>query len=160
MRLFGIARRRFLALVAAAGAALLARRGRAASAPASLEPALAAFIDTLLPADDMSPAASELGIAKTMLAESAADELYTRLITVGCAFLDRAAEGKFAESNARVRDVIVTWMTEADYDEVPRRFYEVVRQRAVELYYSRTEGWGGLPIRRPPQPLGYPDHWK
>lgn len=149
-----------LALFAAACGALLARRGAAASAPASLEPTLAAFVDTLLPADDLSPAASDLGIAKTMLAESAGDELYTRLITVGCAFLDRAAEGRFDESNARVREVIVSWMSEADYDEVPRRFYEVIRQRTVELYYSRPEAWGGLPIRRPPQPIGYPDHWK
>lgn len=139
---------------------MLARRGRAAPAPVSLEPTLAAYVDTLLPADDVSPAASELGIAKAMLTESAGDALYTRLITAGCAFLDRAAEAKFAESNARVREVIVSWMSEADYDEVPRRFYEIIRQRTVELYYSRPEAWGGLPIRRPPQPIGYPDHWK
>jgi hypothetical protein len=79
---------------------------------------------------------------------------------VGCRFLDRAAEGSFAASNARVHGVIVDWMSQSDYDEVPRRFYELIRQRAVELYYSRQQAWGGLAISRPPQPVGYPDHWK
>jgi hypothetical protein len=165
----GAARRRFFSglLLAVAQAALLGSRSRAASAAelaaaanAALEKTLAGFLDTILPADALSGSASDLGLPKRILGEAAGDELYSRLIAVGCQWLDRAAEGSFASSNPRVHHVIVTWMAESDYNEVPRRFYELLRQRAVELYYSAPEAWGGLAISRPPQPIGYPDHWQ
>jgi hypothetical protein len=159
------ARRRFVSRLALALTGLSGwRNGAAAAAQAatapSLETTLTAFLDTLLPADALSGSASDLGVHRTLLAESAGDALYARLIAAGCQFLDRAAEGSFAGSSARVREVIVEWMAQSDYDEVPRRFYEIVRQRGVELYYSQPQAWGGVPIRRPPQPIGYPDHWK
>jgi len=166
----GATRRRFFSglLLAAAQTGLLGWSGRAGAAAepgapddaAAVAATLAAFLDTLLPRDALSGSASELGIPAAMLGEAAGDELYSRLIRVGCQWLDRAAEGSFAAAAPRVHEVIVTWMADSDWDEVPRRFYELLRQRAVELYYSRPESWAGLAISRPPQPIGYPDHWK
>jgi hypothetical protein len=54
---------------------------------------------------------------------------------------------------------VVNWMAHADWNEVPRRFYELMRQVSIELYYSTPAAWHGLPIQRPPQPLGYPPPW-
>jgi len=124
-----------------------------------IAPALAAFLDTLLPRDASSGSASDLSIPKEILAESHNDPLYTRLLNAGCQWLDQAAEGSFADAAPRVRDVIVAWAAESDWDGVPRRFYELLRQRALELYYSKPEAWGGLPLTRPPQPIGYPEPW-
>ena len=165
----GATRRRFFSglLLVAAQTSLFGwpRPGEAAENAAPASPAapaatLAAFLDTLLPRDALSGSASDLGVPDTILNESAGDEPYSRLIRVGCLWLDRAAEGRFATSSARVQEVIVAWMADSDWNEVPRRFYELLRQRAVELYYSRPESWAGLAITRPPQPIGYPDHWK
>jgi hypothetical protein len=58
-----------------------------------------------------------------------------------------------------VRVVIVSWMSTSAWDQIPRRFYEILRQRVIELYYARTDTLGGLHIRQPPQPDGYPQPW-
>ena len=164
----GAARRRFFSgfLLVAAQTSLFGwpRAGVSAEPappdPAALAATFAAFLDTLLPRDDASGSASDLGLPGAILKEARGDELYTRLIRVGCSWLDRAAEGSFAAAPPRVHGIIVTWMADSDWDEVPRRFYELLRQRAVELYYCQPEAWAGLAITRPPQPVGYPDHWK
>jgi hypothetical protein len=54
---------------------------------------------------------------------------------------------------------VVHWMSRADWNEIPRRFYELVRQVAVELYFANPAALSGLPINRSPQPLGYPPPW-
>lgn len=121
---------------------------------------LAAFLDTLLPRDALSGSASDLGVPASILAESAGNSAYSDLIGNGCKWLDLAAQGNFAGSAPHARHAIVARMADAKWDTMPRSFYEVLRQRAIEIYYGRPEGWGGLPISRPPQPIGYPDYWK
>lgn len=125
----------------------------------NIAPTLAAFLDTLLPRDATSGSASDLAIPNAILTESHNDPLFTRLLQVGCQWLDLAAEGRFADATPRVREVIVAWAAESDWDGVPRRFYELLRQRALERYYSNPAAWGGLPLTRPPQPIGYPEPW-
>lgn len=164
----GVSRRRFVSGVLGAAAAgslsiawPVAHAGTrdAASAGVRRAATFGAFLDTLLPRDELSGSASDLGIPRQMLMESRGDPQYARLIRLGCRWLDLAAEGSFAEAAPRVREVIVEWMTTSDWDEVPRRFYALVRQRAVTLYYSRSEGWRGLPVTQPPQPVGHPAPW-
>lgn len=157
----GVKRRRFIFYLASLlPAVALAQNGRKTSAEDSrIAATLAAYLDTLLPEDPLSPAASQLGIHTLILDEFAASPIQTRLLRAGCTWLDLAAEGSFREAGPQVRDVIVNWMTQSDWNRVPRRFHEVLRQRAMELYFSRPESLGGLPISRPPQPLGYPEPW-
>lgn len=125
----------------------------------NITPTLVAFLDTLLPSDASSGSASDLAIPNEILVESSNDPIYARLLQAGCQWLDLAAEGRFADASPRVREVIVAWAAESDWNQVPRRFYELLRQRALELYYSKPESWGGLPLTRPPQPIGYPEPW-
>lgn len=164
-------RRRFLArlltlpfmaglLAGLPGVTSAATRNRAlVASDRNIAPTLAAFLDTLLPRDATSGSASDLAIPNAILAESHNDPLFTRLLQTGCQWLDLAAEGRFADATPRVREVIVAWAAESDWDGVPRRFYELLRQRALERYYSNPEAWGGLPLTRPPQPIGYPEPW-
>lgn len=126
----------------------------------SIEPTLVALLDTLLPRDTLSGSASDLGVPNEILAESSRNALYNRLVHAGCQWLDHAAEGSFANASPQVREVIVAWAAQSDWNQVPRRFYELIRQRALGLYYSKPAAWGGTPISRPPQPIGYPEPWK
>ena len=131
-----------------------------AESAATIAATLTAFLDTILPRDALSGSASDLGVPAAIVTAAKGDELYSRLVDVGCQWLDRAAEGSFSASSPQAQLTIVAWMAESPWDEVPRRFYELLRQSALELYYSRPESWAGLEITRPPQPVGYPDHWK
>lgn len=156
----GAQRRRFvLALCALLPASALARVWPRADAE-RIEATLAAYVDTLLPQDALSPSASQLDLHRRIVREFSTLPFQRRLLDVGCAWLDQAAEEPFRSAPPRVRDVVVEWMSQAESDRVPRRFYEVVRQRALELYYSQSEAWGGLPLTRPPQPLGHPEPWR
>ena len=157
----GVKRRRFIFYLASLlPAVALAQTGRKTNPETGrIAATLAAYLDTLLPQDALSPAASKLGIHTRILDEYAASPLQTRLLRAGCSWLDLAAEGSFRDAGQPVRDVIVTWMAQSDWNRVPRRFHEVLRQRAMELYFSHPKSLGGLPISRPPQPLGYPEPW-
>jgi hypothetical protein len=154
-------RRRFtLCLLLAYPSVLLAAKSSTATPSAThLEATLAAYLDTLLPRDEVSPSASDLGLHRQILAESRSSRLQSRLIRAGCHWLDQAAEGSFTAATPEVRVVIVSWMSTSAWDQIPRRFYEILRQRVIELYYARTDTLGGLPIRQPPQPDGYPQPW-
>ncbi len=142
------------------GRAMAATPSRAQAArPQLVTPTLTAFLDTLLPRDVQSGAASDLGVPQAVLAEAARNALYGRLVDIGCRWLDQAAEGRFADAAPEVQQLIVAWAAQSDWNQVPRRFYELVRQHALEVYYSQPAAWGGLPVSRPPQPLGYPEPW-
>ena len=158
----GSRRRRRLLLTIAGGAAVgLAPAVHAAAARADPPNAtFIAFIDTLLPADALTPAASALRVPHDILREAAQNANYLGMIESGCAWLDRAAGGSFAVSSTETRDATVAKMALLGWDAPPRYFYEVLRQRAIELYYAHPASWGGLAITRPPQPIGYPDHAK
>lgn len=160
----GIRRRLVFGLLASAAGTCLTGAWAAPVTAAGLgrtrKATLTAFLDTLLPRDEFSGSASDLGVPASILAESATDPLRGRLIRVGCRWLDLAAGARFTTLDADTQEKIVTWAAGSDWDRVPRRFYEILRQRAVELYYSRPQAWAGLPISRPPQPLGYPEPWK
>jgi hypothetical protein len=159
----GGSRRRFLFTLAGGATAAAAPTCSSAARPATSDPLIAtltAFVDTLLPRDALTPAASELGVAAAVLRQSSANADYRRLVEDGCAWLDRAASGNFAAASPAIRVEAVTRMTALPWEAPPRYFYEALRQRALELYYSDPRSWGGLAIVRPPQPVGYPDHWK
>ncbi|MDZ7734864.1 MAG: gluconate 2-dehydrogenase subunit 3 family protein [Gammaproteobacteria bacterium] len=125
------------------------------------EKTLAAFLDTLMPADE-TPAASELRIDQTLLQKSDGDERYRRLLRNGCLWLERTARRKyqsdFTALTGRQRVRIVELMEQARPRTIARVFFHRVRTDLFEHYYSHPESWKGLDIDRPPQPKGYPDY--
>lgn len=150
------------ALAALAGGCLAAVTGLSAhaQAPAIRKPALAAFLDTLLPEDAFGPAASTLGIAEEILAYAPQGSDLHRLIALGTGWLDGLdAPRAFADLPASTRHDVLRFLEQADRAQVPGRFFFVMRQFAMELYHARAETVADLPINPAPQPEGYPPPW-
>jgi hypothetical protein len=126
--------------------------------------ALEAYIDTLLPGGgDGLPPASALGIPAQMVDLAAEGSLFARLLAAGTEWLDRLDAGgggrPFAALPPATRAEVVAWMAAAPYDEIPGRFYHVVRLIACELYYADPAGRTGMAMHPAPQPTGYLPPW-
>ena len=120
---------------------------------------LAAFLDTLLPRDELSGSATDLGIDRQLWAFSTSEPDFRKLVDYGCRWLNMTGSSPFPALAIEQQIAVVDWMSRADWNEIPRRFYELVRQVAIELYYSNPAALNGQPINRSPQPLGYPPPW-
>ncbi|MGO9443786.1 MAG: gluconate 2-dehydrogenase subunit 3 family protein [Thiobacillaceae bacterium] len=118
-----------------------------------------AFLDILLPRDLLSGSATDLGVDAKLWEFSGLDPRFRRLVALGCQWLDMTGGPRFAELRPEQQLILVNWMTTSKWNRVPRRFYELMRQAAIEIYYSEPASWPGLPITHPPQPLGYPPPW-
>ena len=157
-----IQRRRLLQIVGAffLGRAFDVSPAFAGAAPSPLEQTtFAAFLDVLLPRDDLSGSATDLRVDGQLWDLAKGDARFRRLIGLGCQWLNATGGPPFAELSGEQQSAVVEWMSHSDWNEVPRRFYELVRQTAVTAYYSDPAAWRGMPIKRPPQPLGYPPPW-
>jgi hypothetical protein len=156
-------RRRLLKIVGAffLGQAFDVSSALAGSEPSTRERAtFAAFLDVLLPRDALSGSATDLRVDEQLWELSAAEARYRRLIELGCQWLNMTGGPPFAELVAEQQVALVEWMSGSDWNQIPRRFYELVRQTAVEVYYSDPAAWRGLSLERPPQPLGYLPPWQ
>lgn len=116
--------------------------------------ALTPFIDHLIPADELTPAASALKVPDSIWQQALGDPQLRHLIDVVCQWLDHYGEG-FAALQPDEREVLVQWMSKAPWDSPQRRFFHWVRERAFTLYYTQPASWKGLPTDRPPQPIGH-----
>ncbi|MBI5925258.1 MAG: gluconate 2-dehydrogenase subunit 3 family protein [Aquabacterium sp.] len=116
--------------------------------------ALKAFVDHLIPADELTPAASALKVPEVIWQQAQADAELGRLVEVVCRWMDQYGEG-FAALLPQEREALVTWMSKAPWESPQRRFFHLVRDRAFTLYYTQPASWKGLPMQRPPQPLGH-----
>lgn len=132
----------------------------AKAAPSPSERAtFAAFLDVLLPRDALSGSATDLRVDEQLWMLAHSDARFHRLIELGCQWLNMTGGPPFTDLAAEQQIAIVEWMSNSDWDQVPRRFYELVRQTAVEVYYSNPATWRGMSIEHPPQPLGYLPPW-
>jgi len=154
-------RREALSLISAALAGTIAWGGDVAAmadaAPVAPDPSttFAAFCDTLIPADDLSPSASALGVPARILAEAARSAPLQRLIGFSAAWLDQAAGGRFAEADESLRNGILEAMSQLPWEAPQRRFFDLVRDLAMVYYYSQPAALKGMAVDRPPQPAGY-----
>jgi hypothetical protein len=125
--------------------------------------ALEAYVDILLPGEAGAPPASALGVAAEIEALAPEGTDFRRLISLGTAWLDDVQTGGqpggFAAMPVDAQAQVVAWMAAAPYDEIPGRFYHVLRLFAGELYYVRPEARVGFPLNPAPQPAGYLPPW-
>jgi len=119
----------------------------------------AAFLDVLLPRDAHSGSATDLKVNVELLKFARHDERFLRLIDLGCTWLNMTGKVGFTDLPSTDQIRLVEWMSSSDWNEIPRRFYELVRQTAIEAYFSQPASLAGLPIRGSPQPIGYPPPW-
>ena len=121
-----------------------------------------AYVDTIIPADEYTPAPSGLNIPAEMLTRARRLRTYQRLLRLGCRWLDqsaRAAGGeRFANLDDSRREKIVEQTARPDAEKLPAVLYRVVRIHSMTLYYSRAAGWTGLNYNGPPQPDGFMDY--
>lgn len=116
--------------------------------------ALPLFLDHLIPADELTPSASSLKVHDRIWLAAQTDAGLLRLISVVCDWLDSYGEG-FGTLHIDERDALLQWMSKAPWESPQRRFFHWMRTQAFTLYYTQPASWVGLPIERPPQPLGH-----
>lgn len=153
-----VSRRQALVATLSAGLAPLLPGALAAQGEDALA-SLGAVLDTLLPDDGLTPAASALGIEADLRALIAGNDLMTRLFAAALGWMDGLAPMPFRDLPEPDRVAILDAMATADPNQIPGRFYHILRALAVELYYARPEALAGLPLSPAPQPLGYPPPW-
>jgi hypothetical protein len=121
---------------------------------------LGALLDTLLPPEDGSPGASDLGIVEVML-KAARGTGFGRLIDRGCQWLDQQAGerfgGSFAEISEEQRVAVVQIAEDAPRDSLPNVFFRAVRDDLFDRYYADVRAWPSLGFAGPPQPVGFLD---
>lgn len=132
---------------------------RAAVANTTPMASLASVVDTLLPADDVSPSASALGVDRDIADFVADNEMMTRLFVAALDWMDNLGDEPFHNLPLSQQVEVLTFMESADFNAVPGRFYHILRALAVEFYYARAEAVAGLPLDAAPQPNGYPPPW-
>jgi hypothetical protein len=124
---------------------------------------LPAFLDTLIPAD-ATPSATQLGLQPTLLRHAEGIENYTRLIELGCEWLDTTSASlhrvTFDVASPPRRESVVTFAEASPENSIPRMFFERVRFDLFGLYYASPASWKGLGLSAPPQPRGYFDYAK
>ena len=162
-----LTRRRFFgATVATYVTTSVGSAATATRVPAALSAAefatFSAYVDTLIPADRHSPAASALDVPYQVIDEQSTKPAFVRLIKLGCRWLDRRARASGANTFAALddarRELIVDQTSRPTAERLPNAFFTTVRYRAMTAYYARADGWGGLRYDGPPQPNGFMDY--
>lgn len=118
-----------------------------------------AFVDTLLPDDQITPAGTTLGVDDELRKFILESEPFIRMTEMVCDWLDTIYDAPFAELSPEDRLHIVDYMAEADRNMLEGRFYHLIRLLAIEFYYARTEALVGLDLASAPQPAGYLPPW-
>ena len=93
---------------------------------------LGAWADTLLPADEFSPAASALGVDTAIARAAHDDRRYLRVVADGCRWLDRQAVAQgaaaFEHLDGSGRERIAAMAEQAEARADPRVFFERTRR--------------------------------
>jgi hypothetical protein len=147
----------WLAWLASRDALAAPKRGAKAGAVAvtSVAPkSWSPFMDHLIPADEWTPCASALGVDRQLWAQALKDAEYARLVTFGCQWLDRYHPQGFVGLSFDEREALLTWMSQAPWEAPQRRFFDLVRDHAMTLYYLQPAARRGTLLEEPPQPGG------
>lgn len=120
---------------------------------------LKALVDVIIPRDDQSPSASDLGVHLEIQDALAGQPDLTKLVGMGLNWLDNVAPEAFADLSADQQAEVIAFAANADFNSGPGRFYYVARLFAIQFYYEKAEAIPGLPLNGAPQPNGYPPPW-
>ncbi len=121
---------------------------------------LAAFLDVLIPRDRITGSATDLQVDRQLWSLAESSDNFRRLLAIGCEWLNKTDSVPFSQLTYKQQYKLITWMSESDWQYVPRRFYEIVRNTSMSLYYSQPEARQGLPMHLAPQPEGYLPPWQ
>ncbi len=158
-------RRRFVWAGLVVGLSTLAGRLRGQTNVVSaqvLESGLQAWVEALLPSDEMSPGAGRLDVHLEVLAKAAELRPYRQLLELGLRWADGEARQSgalnFAALDARSATAIVARAEAMGLNAMPGLFFYHTLRDAKAFYYLHEESWAGVGFPRAPQPFGYMDY--
>lgn len=144
------------------GAALVSRLLGTTRAEAEARSTLEAYLDTLIPADELGPGALDLDVPEALETALARDASYRQLLDLGCAWLDDQAaffgEKGFSALGENERSRIVLLAADGEPGSLERTFFETTRRHVFRLYWTRPDAWAGIGYDGPPQPDGFMDY--
>lgn len=144
-----LTRRRFLLLVP-----VLAIAGLAGLSVWRNEATLAAFVDTLLPEDELGPAASSTGAVDAVRRAFDGTHIRQAELQLLTAWLDLAGGGSFAGSSPERRHDIVQSLDRLHEDTIRWKIYRRARGAVMLHYYSSAERAIAAGLPGAPQPGG------
>jgi len=147
-----LTRRNFLILAPVVVLTTLA--GVTASNPRST---LQAFVDTLLPADEFGPAASETGavaVVESTFSGSWTKWFELRKLTI---WLNYSAGGIFANTDASFRDAVIAKLDGLPDTSARWRTYNRARSAVMRHYFGNAGRTLAMGLPGAPQPVGYPE---
>jgi hypothetical protein len=117
------------------------------------------WINTLMPADEQSLSAVELGVPQRLVDKGASDDGYLKLIVAGCRWLDSEARRRgardFSGLDTTDREDVASLAERSEADSLPLVFFENTLEDTFHFYYARRESWVMLGYDGPPQPRGF-----
>jgi hypothetical protein len=133
-----------------------------ASPAASFEETLADYLDTVIPGDELSPGAVELGVLQPILEEAKTDPNVQNFLEEGVRWLNEEARKQGAEDFAGLsedgRDQVVAAAEAAKAGSLENEFFRATRYVVFRLYYMEPQAWPAIGYDGPPQPVGFPDY--
>lgn len=120
------------------------------------------YLDILLPEESGSPSATRLGVDKSLLQQVRASKRLSKIIALGCVWLDQQAQKVGAKDFTALAEdkqiAIVSTAEQSMIKSLPRVFFYWTHRSALQHYYSRSESWRSLGYTGPPQPEGFIGH--
>lgn len=157
-------RRRFLFIATASAlwAGIDRLFGVSTVAPDRLSGGLRGWVDTLLPRDAESPAASELQVHRQIMEKAVRTPGYTRLLKAGMRWADTQAAERGAVSflalNETGREAVAAQAEAMGLKSVPGVFFNQTLKDARQFYYEQASSWAGVGFPHAPQPIGFTDY--
>jgi hypothetical protein len=122
-----------------------------------LQPGLKAVVDTIIPADEFGPAASETGATEAIWAAIEGRPLDQIRLRMALAWLNLRAGGSFALASEATRNAVLRELAGRPIDDPRRRFFDRIRKLTMRHYYGSAARAEALGFVGAPQPTGYPD---
>lgn len=119
------------------------------------------FLDTLLPAFEGTPSASDLGITRLIMKKHRHNRRFQSMLTRAEPWLDTTAQQRFGEDfvdlNEAQRNDIVQLASQSPVRSLPFQLYSQLREESFRFYYSHPTVLTDLGSQIP-QPLGFLDY--
>lgn len=123
---------------------------------------LAAWVDTLLPADGAAPGALATGVAERIVVAAQANASYRELLVAGLAWANaraqRSGAASFEALPAAGRASVVAQAEAEPAGSTPRVFFQATLDDTHFHHWADPRSWAELGYPGPPQPAGFMDH--
>ncbi len=159
-----VTRRRFVSTTASLAGSVAGLESLPATGaePTPLETGLQAWVDTLFPEDEQSPAAGSLGVHLRIQKRASEIPEYEALLEKGMAWADSQAISlgklRFAQLDEPDRVKIVAAAEASRQGSGTWLFFFHTLRDSTAFYYEHEESWSGVGFPHAPQPIGFPDH--